>query len=160
MFEQELELEKRNSSIIPLLLIVTLIVAIAGISLYFVLESRKVLTTAEVSPVLLASIEGQTPVTLHFATGALKSEVDQKPQDPHYKLLAKTGVIVTKPKAKGSSSLIVDLTPAGEKLTKRIPQRRIGAESDLDGAILLLASSASRYMTGSVVTVDGGFLLT
>ena len=50
-------------------------------------------------------------------------------------------------------------TPAGEKLTKRIPQRRVGAESDLDGAILLLASSASRYMTGSVVTVDGGFLL-
>jgi NAD(P)-dependent dehydrogenase (short-subunit alcohol dehydrogenase family) len=26
-------------------------------------------------------------------------------------------------------------------------------------AILLLASGASRYMTGSVVTVDGGFLL-
>jgi 3-oxoacyl-[acyl-carrier protein] reductase len=50
-------------------------------------------------------------------------------------------------------------TPAGEKLTKRIPQRRVGAESDLDGAILLLASQASRYMTGTVVTVDGGFLL-
>jgi NAD(P)-dependent dehydrogenase (short-subunit alcohol dehydrogenase family) len=50
-------------------------------------------------------------------------------------------------------------TPAGEKLTKRIPQRRVGAESDLDGAILLLASNASRYMTGSVMTVDGGFLL-
>jgi NAD(P)-dependent dehydrogenase (short-subunit alcohol dehydrogenase family) len=51
-------------------------------------------------------------------------------------------------------------TPAVEKLAKRIPQRHVGAESDLDGAILLLASSASRYMTGSVVTVDGGFLLT
>lgn len=51
-------------------------------------------------------------------------------------------------------------TAAGERLAKRIPQRRVGAESDLDGAILLLASSASRYMTGSVVTVDGGFLLT
>jgi len=50
-------------------------------------------------------------------------------------------------------------TPAGEKLAKRIPQRRVGAESDLDGAIILLASQASRYMTGSVVTVDGGFLL-
>ena len=51
-------------------------------------------------------------------------------------------------------------TPVGEKLIKRIAQRRVGAESDLDGAILLLASGASRYMTGSVVTVDGGFLLT
>jgi NAD(P)-dependent dehydrogenase (short-subunit alcohol dehydrogenase family) len=51
-------------------------------------------------------------------------------------------------------------TPGGERLMKRIPQRRVGAESDLDGAILLLASGASRYMTGSVITVDGGFLLT
>jgi len=51
-------------------------------------------------------------------------------------------------------------TPSGQKLAKRIPQARIGAEADLDGAILLLASTASRYMTGSVVTVDGGFLLT
>lgn len=50
-------------------------------------------------------------------------------------------------------------TPAGERLIKGIPQRRLGHESDLDGAILLLASQASRYMTGSVVTVDGGFLL-
>jgi 3-oxoacyl-[acyl-carrier protein] reductase len=51
-------------------------------------------------------------------------------------------------------------TPGGERLIKRIPQRRVGAESDLDGSILLLASQASRYMTGSVITVDGGFLLT
>jgi 3-oxoacyl-[acyl-carrier protein] reductase len=50
-------------------------------------------------------------------------------------------------------------TPVGEKLIKRIAQRRVGHESDLDGAILLLASQASRYMTGSTVTVDGGFLL-
>ena len=51
-------------------------------------------------------------------------------------------------------------TPPGEKLAKRIPQRRVGHDSDLDGAILLLASNASRYMTGSTITVDGGFLLT
>jgi 3-oxoacyl-[acyl-carrier protein] reductase len=51
-------------------------------------------------------------------------------------------------------------TPAGERLIKRIPQRRLGTEADLDGAILFMASTASRYMTGSVVTVDGGFLLT
>jgi hypothetical protein len=93
MFEQELELEKRTSSIVPLLLIVVLIVAIAGVSLYFVLQSRKVLTSAEVRPVLLATIEGQAPVTLHFATGMLKSVVDQKPRDPHYRLLEKEGYL-------------------------------------------------------------------
>ncbi len=50
-------------------------------------------------------------------------------------------------------------TPGGEKLIKGIPQRRVGEAADLDGAILLLASQASRYMTGSVITVDGGYLL-
>ena len=51
-------------------------------------------------------------------------------------------------------------TPAGERLIKRIPQRRLGAEADLDGAIVFLASRASAYMTGGVLAVDGGFLLT
>ena len=39
---------------------------------------------------------------------------------------------------------------------KGIPMRRLGEFPDLDGAILLLASDASRYMTGSVIVVDGG----
>ena len=49
-------------------------------------------------------------------------------------------------------------TPAGEAIIKRIPQRRLGEPSDLDGAMLLLASDASAYMTGSVIVVDGGFI--
>ncbi|MEW5703311.1 MAG: glucose 1-dehydrogenase [Pseudomonadota bacterium] len=43
-----------------------------------------------------------------------------------------------------------------EKLKKRIPLRRLGSPEDLDGALLLLASKASAFMTGTVVTVDGG----
>ena len=50
-------------------------------------------------------------------------------------------------------------TPAGVAMTRRVPQRRIGAPEDLDGALLLLASDrASGYMTGSVITIDGGHL--
>jgi NAD(P)-dependent dehydrogenase (short-subunit alcohol dehydrogenase family) len=49
-------------------------------------------------------------------------------------------------------------TTAGEAMVKRIPQRRLGEPEDLDGPLLLLASDASRYMTGSVITVDGGHL--
>lgn len=48
---------------------------------------------------------------------------------------------------------------AGKALVRRIPQRRLGQLSDLDGPLLLLASEASAYMTGSVVTVDGGHLV-
>lgn len=47
-------------------------------------------------------------------------------------------------------------SPAGEALLKRIPSRRFGRMEDLDGPLLLLASEASAYMTGAVVTIDGG----
>jgi NAD(P)-dependent dehydrogenase (short-subunit alcohol dehydrogenase family) len=47
-------------------------------------------------------------------------------------------------------------TPAGQRLIERIPQRRIGLPEHLDGALLLLASDAGSFMTGSIVTVDGG----
>ena len=47
-------------------------------------------------------------------------------------------------------------TPGGQKLIDRIPQRRIGKPEHLDGSLLLLASDAGEFMTGSVITVDGG----
>ena len=48
-------------------------------------------------------------------------------------------------------------SPEGEKLIKTIPQRRTGAPDELDGPLLLLASDAGAYMTGSVIVVDGGY---
>lgn len=48
---------------------------------------------------------------------------------------------------------------AGQKLCARIPSRRFSQPADLDGALLLLASDASRGMTGSEIVVDGGHLV-
>ena len=48
---------------------------------------------------------------------------------------------------------------AGEAMARRIPQRKFAQPEDLDGALLLLASDAGRYMTGSTITVDGGHTL-
>lgn len=47
-------------------------------------------------------------------------------------------------------------TERGKELVKRVPQRRVGSPPDLDGALLLLASDAGSFMTGSTVVVDGG----
>ena len=45
----------------------------------------------------------------------------------------------------------------GQALINSVPQRRLGQLEDLDGTILLLASDASKFITGTVITVDGGF---
>jgi gluconate 5-dehydrogenase len=41
-------------------------------------------------------------------------------------------------------------------LVERIPLKRPGQPNDLDGAIVFLASEASRYVTGQTLLVDGG----
>ena len=48
---------------------------------------------------------------------------------------------------------------AGERLQARIPQRRFGCAEELDGPLLLLASDAGAYITGSIVFADGGHLV-
>jgi len=48
---------------------------------------------------------------------------------------------------------------AGQRLVSRIPQKRLGQIHDLDGPLLLLCSDQSRYMTGAVIAVDGGHLV-
>jgi len=48
---------------------------------------------------------------------------------------------------------------AGQRVIKKIPQRRIGKPADLDGVLLLLASDASTFMTGSTLVVDGGHMV-
>jgi 3-oxoacyl-[acyl-carrier protein] reductase len=47
----------------------------------------------------------------------------------------------------------------GRTMTRDIPAGRFGDEQDLDGALLLLASDAGRYMAGTTIVVDGGHLL-
>jgi len=41
-------------------------------------------------------------------------------------------------------------------ISDRIPVKRPGQPNDLDGAVVFLASEASRYITGQILLVDGG----
>lgn len=47
----------------------------------------------------------------------------------------------------------------GKAMLKHIPQRRLGEARELDGPLLLLASDASSYMSGSVLVADGGHII-
>lgn len=48
---------------------------------------------------------------------------------------------------------------AGQAMLREIPLRRFGQNGDFEGALLLLASEAGRYITGTTLTVDGGHTL-
>jgi NAD(P)-dependent dehydrogenase (short-subunit alcohol dehydrogenase family) len=50
------------------------------------------------------------------------------------------------------------LAGPGAAMTRQIPMGRFGDPRDLDGPLLLLASDAGRYMTGTTIVTDGGQL--
>lgn len=118
MFEQEIQMEKRASSIVPLLLIVALIVGIVGVSLWFLAESRKVLSTAEATPVIQQSVDNQPPASVHFRIGIIKADSNEDPHNPHYRLLAKAGYIKIGKAIKGDTP--VSLTPQGQAFLNEI----------------------------------------
>jgi NAD(P)-dependent dehydrogenase (short-subunit alcohol dehydrogenase family) len=47
-------------------------------------------------------------------------------------------------------------TPDGQNAVWTVPFKRFANLDELDGTLLLVASDASSYMTGSIVTIDGG----
>ena len=48
---------------------------------------------------------------------------------------------------------------AGDQIKKQIPVKRLGKPEDIANAVLFLASEESSYITGHVLTVDGGLTL-
>jgi NAD(P)-dependent dehydrogenase (short-subunit alcohol dehydrogenase family) len=50
-------------------------------------------------------------------------------------------------------------SPAGQNMITRVPMRRWGMVEELDGPLLLLASDAGSWMTGSVLVADGGHVM-
>ena len=53
---------------------------------------------------------------------------------------------------------LIEGTPRGNEFIVRTPMKRFGKTEELGGAAVLLSSDAASYMTGSCVTVDGGYL--
>jgi hypothetical protein len=142
LFAAEIAMEGKNSGFMPLLFIAGLILVVGGTIFYFVKGARDVLTAPVATSTITNLLDVQGPATIRFSTGTIVSNVNEKPLDPHYKLLAKAGVITTKPK--GSSSLIVNLTPGGETLLSKI--KGVQKASKPDGTVTYLVPLAERKL--------------
>ncbi len=118
MFEQEIEMEKRQSTAVPLLLIIGLIVGLVGVAGYFLVQSRKVLSPTEAVQVVNDVLKAQGPTTVPFHIGEVKERSDESVKDARYRLLQKSGVINIG-KTRGEKTP-VSLTPQGEDLLKQI----------------------------------------
>ena len=128
LFAAEVEMERKSSNLGPLIMVLALLGVVGGTIFYYFKTSREVLTvpvaTASVNDILKAQAGGR----INFSIGTVVSSVNDKPMDPHYKLLAKAGVLVIKPRT--WNSIITTLTPAGDKLLGEIAGVEKGKNSD------------------------------
>jgi hypothetical protein len=113
MFEQEAELEKHQSGMVPLLLIVAAILAIVGTVGYYVWQSTRVLTREQATGVVVAALHTQGPAVTQFYTGQVTDSVSVHPRDPNYRLLQKAGWLKLG-KDKGQITPVI-LTDQGEQ---------------------------------------------
>jgi hypothetical protein len=144
MFEQEVEMEKRQSSIVPLLLIVALTVGLVGVAAYYLVQSHKVMSNSDATNISLQALQAAGPATLTFATGMVHESVNEKPRDPNYRLLEKIGVLKLG-KAKGWITP-VSLTPKGEQLLSQISG--VEKTKEQDGTETYTVPLAERRLIG------------
>lgn len=153
MFETEVEMEKRASSIIPLLLIVALAAVILGSIGWWVKQSRAVLSPQQATTLVNEILKAQGPATVKFYTGMVQPSIDEKPNDPHYRLLEKGGYLKLE-KQKKSEAVKVALTVKAEQEFPGFPEFKKRKLSD--GTEQLTVALAQRKLIDvSKVTMNG-----
>jgi len=147
MFEQELELEKQETSVVPLLLIIALILTVVGVAGYYLIQNRKVLSLQEATQVASSMLKEKGPATIKFHTGMVKSSVEDNPQAVHYRLLEKAGLVkLGKPEGTYGTTVPVELTPGGQELIRRIDG--VMRSTEKDGTELYVVPVAERRLLG------------
>ncbi|HVP55311.1 MAG TPA: hypothetical protein VMU45_09975 [Candidatus Eisenbacteria bacterium] len=128
LFAAEIEMEKKSSNLGPLIMVLALVAVVGGTIFYFFKTAREVLTEPVATSAVNEILKSQGPGRIHFSVGTVVSSVDDKPNDPHYKMLAKAGILVVKPRT--WNSIITTMTPAGEKVLGDIQGVEKGKNAD------------------------------
>lgn len=109
----------------------------------------------------ISSILSEIPIRQVAAYGASKAAISQLTRTLALEW-AKHGIRVNEIRPGWFETGLTDpflKGPGAKVMAGQNPTGRLGGGHDLDGAVLLLASGAGRYMTGSAITVDGGHSL-
>jgi len=146
MFEQEIEMEQRQSSVVPLLLIILMILAFVGVAAYYVVQNRKVLPATEASDLITKSLKETGPVSIQFRTGMVVASVAERPHGPNYRLLEKAGLLnIGKDKGRATP---VTLTAEARKLMADLPG--VSKTKDAkDGTDIYSVPVAQRVLSGT-----------
>jgi hypothetical protein len=128
LFAAEVEMEKKSSSLGPLIMVLALVAVVGGTIFYFVKTARAVLSVPVATTSVNDILQAQGGGKIVFSVGTLVSSVNEKPNDPHYKLLAKAGILNVNQKS--YNTIVASLTPAGEKVLSEIPDVEKGKNAD------------------------------
>jgi len=115
----------------------------------FQFRGKTPLRAQDASGIVAAALQGPGPAIIHFRTGLVKPGADEKPEDPNYRLLEKAGIIKLAKPAKGS--VMVSITPEGERLLSGVPGFKKSQEAD--GTFSYQAPLAQRQLV-SVTSVN------
>lgn len=128
LFAAEVEMERKSSSLGPLIMVLALVAVVGGTIFYFFKTAREVLSVPVATNSVNEILKAQGGGKINFSVGTVVSSVNEKPNDPHYKLLAKAGILSVKPKS--WNSIYSNLTPAGEKVLGEISGVEKGKSPD------------------------------
>ncbi len=143
MFEDEIKMEEKSSGIVPLLLVLALAAGIIGGGAYLYLESKKTLTQQDAATLVNSILKAQGPATVHFHSGFVKASVDERPRDPHYRLMEYAGLVKVAP-VKGKDAMQITLTPVADATFMKIPE--VVQKKELDGTTSYTVPLAERKL--------------
>lgn len=142
LFAAEVEMEKKSSGFGVYIMIAALLAVVGGAIFYFVRTAQNVLSEPKATVAINNILKAQGEGKIQFSVGTVVSSVNEKPNDPHYKLLAKAGILNVKQKS--YNTIIAEVTPAGQKVLGDIP----GVEKDKspDGNVTYSVPLAERKL--------------
>ena len=116
----------------------------------------------------ISSVAAHLPLTRVMGYASAKSAIEnltqflaiefaQKQENPIRVNALAPGFFLTEQNRELLTNSDGSLTDRGEKIIAHTPLGKFGDPQDLSGAIHWLCSDAASFVTGTVVTVDGGF---